>query len=106
MPPPGRLKKPPPAVDVPKPGVPGWVNVRLNGCAALGAVDVLGGAEKVRVPRDPELNPPPARASAGAAAEINGNARAKTTAIDRTMPRARCVNLMSLSSIPGRGKRP
>ena len=54
MPPPGRLKKPPPAVDVPTPGLPGWVNVRLNGCAEPGAVDVLGGAEKVRVPRDPD----------------------------------------------------
>ncbi len=55
MPPPGRLKNPPPA-DVPSPELPGWLKVRLNGCAALGAVDVLGGAENVRVPRDPELN--------------------------------------------------
>src|SRR6202012_6289046 len=78
MPPPGRLKKPPPA-DVP--GLPGWVKVRLSGCAALGAVDVLGGGGKVRVPRDPELRPPPNRGSAGEAAEISGRASDRTTAI-------------------------
>jgi hypothetical protein len=73
------LKKPPPA-GVPTPGLPGWVKVRLNGCAVLGAVDVLGGAEKVRVPRDPELKPPPIRASAGGAAAISGKASDRTTA--------------------------
>jgi hypothetical protein len=55
--------------------------VRLNGCAALGAVDVLGGAENVRVPREPELLPPPMRASAAEIASINGNANDKATAI-------------------------
>jgi hypothetical protein len=55
--------------------------VRLNGCAVPGAVDVRGGAEKVRVPREPELNPPPARASAGDTASISGSANDKTTAI-------------------------
>ena len=63
------------------PGLPGWVKVRLNGCAAPGAVDVLGGAEKVRAPRDPELTPPPTRASAGETADIKGNASDRTTAI-------------------------
>ena len=87
MPPPGRLKKPP--VDVPIPGLPGWLKVRLNGCAVPGAVDVLGGGENVRVPREPELKPPPTRASAGEAAEINGNASDRTIAIAWTMPRAR-----------------
>src|ERR1700744_910616 len=53
--PPGRLKNPPP-VGAPMPGLPGWVMVRLNGCAALGAVEVLGGAEKVGPPRESELN--------------------------------------------------
>jgi len=53
--------------------------VRLNGCAALGAVDVLGGAENVRVPRDPELNPPPTRASADDTANIKGSANDRTT---------------------------
>ena len=95
MPPPGRLKKPPPA-GAPTPGLPGWVKVRLNGCAVLGAVEVLGGAEKVRAPREPELKPPPTRASAGETASINGKASDKTTAIAWTMPRARCVNFMSL----------
>src|SRR5262249_60277302 len=56
---PGRLKNPPPGA--PKFGLPGWVMVRLNGCAVFGAVDVLGGAENVRPPRDPELAPPPTR---------------------------------------------
>jgi hypothetical protein len=48
------LKKPPPAREgAPKPGLPGWVMVRSNGIAVPGAVDVLGGAEKVREPREP-----------------------------------------------------
>ena len=41
------------------PGLPGCVKVRFIGCAAPGAVVVLGGAEKVRDPREPELPPPP-----------------------------------------------
>jgi len=70
--------------------------VRLNGCAAFGAVGVLGGAEKVRPPRDPELTPPPIRASADETAAIKGNASDKATAIACTVPRARCVNFMSI----------
>jgi hypothetical protein len=80
MPLPGLLKNPPPVAD-PIPGLPGWVRVRLNGCAVPGAVEVLGGAEKVRAPRDPELRPPPTRASADETASIKGNANDKTTAI-------------------------
>jgi hypothetical protein len=78
--PPGRLKKPPPA-GAPTPALPGWVMVRLNGCAVLGAVDVLGGAENVRAPREPELMPPPTRASAGEIADARGTASASKTAI-------------------------
>src|SRR5271170_5128683 len=48
-PPPGRLKKPPPYVE-PRPELSA---VRLNGCVEPGAVDVLGGAENVRAPREP-----------------------------------------------------
>src|SRR6195256_295830 len=82
VPRPGRLKKPPPvAAGAPTPGLPGWVMVRLSGCAVPGAVDVLGGAENVRDPRDPELKPPPTRASADEIASINGNASDRTTAI-------------------------
>src|ERR1700676_3730829 len=77
---PGRLKNPPPA-GVPKPGPLGWVKVRLNGCAVPGAVDVLGGAENVRAPREPELKPPPTRASADEMATTKGIASDKTTAI-------------------------
>jgi hypothetical protein len=78
--------------------------VRLNGCAAVGAVDVLGGAENVRPPREPELPPPPTRASAAEMASIKGNANDKTTAIAWTMPRVRCVNFMSVSLSPRQGE--
>ena len=82
MPMPGRLKKPPLRRRAGgHSGLPGWVMVRLNGCAALGAVEVLGGAENVRPPREPELPPPPIRASADEIASINGNANDRTTAI-------------------------
>jgi hypothetical protein len=98
------LKKPPPAVaGAPNPGLPGWVMVRLNGCAVLGAVDVLGGAENVRAPREPELMPPPIRASAGETAAISGNANDKTTAMAWNMPRAACVNLMFIPQSPAGG---
>jgi hypothetical protein len=75
----------------------------LKGCAVDGAVEVLGGAENVRAPREPELMPPPTRASAEDIASIKGSASDKTTAIALTMPRARSVNVMSVSSVPGRG---
>jgi hypothetical protein len=80
--------------------------VRLNGCAAPGAVDVLGGAENVRAPREPELMPPPIRASADETASINGNANDKATAIAWKMPQARCVNFMSISLSPRHGEAP
>jgi hypothetical protein len=91
---PGRLKKPPP--DVPNPGLPGWVAVRLNGWAVLGAVEVDGGAENVRVPREPELMPPPTLASAEEAATISGIASDKTTASERIKPEACCLKFMAL----------
>jgi hypothetical protein len=78
---PGLLKNPPRPAGEPHPGLPGWVIVRLNGCAVLGAVDVLGGAENVRAPREPELKPPPTRASAGEMTSMVGNASDKTMAI-------------------------
>jgi hypothetical protein len=59
---------------------------------------VLGGAENVRAPREPELMPPPTRASAGEIADTNGSVSASVTAIAWTMPRARCVNFMSIPS--------
>src|ERR1043166_1794370 len=40
--------------------------VRCIGCAAIGAVDVLGGGEKGLVPLEPKLLPPPTPASADA----------------------------------------
>jgi hypothetical protein len=78
--------------------------VRLNGFAAFGAVVVEGGAEKVREPRDPELEPPPTRASASEAAIIVGTANERTTAIAWIMPRVRWVNLIALSSNPRHGE--
>src|SRR5258705_10204504 len=107
MPMQGRLKKPPPAAaGAPTPGLPGWVKVRLNGWAVPGAVDVLGGAENVRPPREPELMPPPTRASADEIATTNGSASDKTTAIALTRPRVRCVNFMSLFLRPRQGDAP
>src|ERR1700727_3047293 len=91
--PPGRLKKPPPAVVA---ALPGWAMVRLNGCAADGAVDVLGGAENVRAPREPELTPPPTRASAEVAATTNGQASDKTTAKACTKPKTRGLKFMTM----------
>jgi hypothetical protein len=105
---PPRLKKPPPVVaaGAPIPGLPGWLKVRLNGWAVLGAVDVLGGAAKVRDPRDPELIPPPTRASAAETAIASGSATDRTTAIARTIPRVRCVKFIFVSlNSPAWGKR-
>ena len=87
------------------PGLPGWVKVRFIGAAVPGAVVVEGGAEKVRDPREPELPPPPIRASADEIAITSGTASDRTTAMARTIPRI-CVKFMSVSSIPGMGKRP
>src|SRR3974390_106723 len=101
---PGRLKKPPPAgVEVPSPGLPGWVKGRLKGCAVPGAVEVEGGGEKVRVPRDPELKPPPTRASADETVPASGTASARVTVIAWTIARARWVNFMLVSLISPAG---
>ncbi len=81
---------------MPKPELPGCVMVRLNGWAVLGAVEVDGGAENVRVPREPELEPPPIRASATEAITTSGMASDKMTASERTKPEARCLKLMAM----------
>ena len=80
--------------------------VRLNGCAAPGAVEVLGGAENVRAPRDPELRRRRPGRQPTKPPAINGVASDKTMAMAQTMPRARCINFMSVSSHPRQGKRP
>ena len=59
--------------------------VRWNG-EADGAVDVDGGAEKLRLPRLPELKPPPIRASAGAASKASVETTA-TIAINARKPK-------------------
>src|SRR5579872_6751480 len=82
-PPPGRLKKPPP-MPGPKDGREGCAKLRLNGEAVPGAVDVLGGMEKEREPREPDENPPPMRASAGVIADSVGIASASVTAMTWT----------------------
>jgi hypothetical protein len=75
------LKKPPgccAGVAGPVTALPGWpgcVIERSIGAAVVGAVRVEGGAENVREPRLPKLEPPPARASASFAI----NASAATT---------------------------
>jgi hypothetical protein len=77
-------------------GLPGWVMVRLNGWAAFGAVEVEGGAENVRDPREPELEPPPTRASADEATMTSGIASDKTTASACTKPKDRCLKFMAI----------
>jgi hypothetical protein len=52
----------------------------LKGCAVPGAVEVLGGVEKLRDPRDPEEKPPPMRASAADIVASVGMASAIITA--------------------------
>ena len=103
---PGLLKKPPPAAAGADVAAPGWVMVRFIGCAVPGAVVVEGGAEKVREPREPELEPPPTRASAAEIAITRGTANERTTAIAWKMPRVRWVKLICVSSVPVRGKAP
>jgi hypothetical protein len=78
----------------------------LNGEAMPGAVEVDGGAEKVREPREPDEKPPPMRASADEIASAVGSASASTTAMVFTRLRLRCEKFMFVSQIPGRGKRP
>src|SRR4030088_1336718 len=104
---PGLLKNPPRlGAGVPIPGEPGWVKARLKGCAVFGAVEVLGGAENVRPPREPELTPPPTPASAGEPAPEPDTPRDRSTAIAVTMPRVRWVNFMSLFLSPPQGDAP
>jgi hypothetical protein len=69
--------------------------VRLNGCAVLGAVEVEGGAENVRAPREPELTPPPIRASAEVAT-TSGKASDKTTAKACMTPKTRGLKFMAI----------
>ncbi len=85
MPMPGRLKNPPAAgaaaAGAPAVGVVGCACVRCIGCAAVGAVLVAGGAENVFEPREPELPPRLARASATDEIAIAaGSASVMTTA--------------------------
>ena len=82
------------------------MKVRLNGCAVPGAVEVLGGAENVRAPREPELTPPPILASADETTSMTGNASDNTTAIAWIIPRARCVNFMFFPQSPIGGNMP
>src|SRR5689334_11630084 len=75
--------------------------VRSNGRAALGAVLVDGGADQVRIPREPDEKPPPARASACDTASAVGRASASATAAILKSAVKRLENLMvSALSIP------
>jgi hypothetical protein len=51
----------------------------------VGAVDVVGGAENVRLPRLPELKPPPTRASAALASMPIASTTANAAASLRTL---------------------
>jgi hypothetical protein len=87
--------------------------VRLNGWAVFGAVEVEGGAENVRAPREPELTPPPTRASAAVAATTSGMASDKTTAKACMTPKTRGLEFMAMflknrrsRGLDARGRRP
>jgi hypothetical protein len=69
--------------------------VRCIGCAAFGAVRVIGGGANVREPRDPELKPRPPRASALDTVTTNGTATAKAIAKTLSQARARCETIMN-----------
>src|SRR5690242_4958482 len=82
--PPIRIPRRPPKRDAPVAGAAvepalGCVMDRSIG-AARGAVLVAGGLEKVRDPRLPKLLPPPTRASAVVANELNAPSIAKLRA--------------------------
>src|SRR3954471_1960492 len=77
--------------------------VRLNWDADPGAVEVEGGAEKVRVPREPELEPPPIRASAAETASTAGSASERATAIALRRPLLRCMKLILFPITPRNG---
>src|SRR6185312_2481323 len=85
---PPRLKKPPvcgaavPGRAKLVPGCPGCVIERSIGRAAFGAVAVGGGAEKVRVPRLPELK-------RGAASDVTAKASVRATAASASAERKR-----------------
>ena len=100
-PPPGRLKKPPPAGEL-MPELYGVV-VRLNGCAVPGAVEVDGGAENVSEPREPVEKPPPMRASAEETVSATGIASARAMATALTSRSVLRVSVMCLSLIPSWG---
>src|SRR5579872_4167803 len=75
--------------------------VRSNGRAALGAVLVAGGADQVRMPREPDEKPPPARASACDTTSAVGIASASATAATLNSAVNRLENLIvSTLSIP------
>jgi hypothetical protein len=69
-------------------------------------VVVLGGAEKVRDPREPELPPPPTRASADEIAIARGTATTRRVRSPEQFRACVARNFMCFSSIPGMGKRP
>jgi hypothetical protein len=78
--------------------------VRCIGCAALGAVLVVGGAENVREPREPELEPPPTRASAiDEIATDTGRASAASTAKVLKEARKRFEDIIVNSYSPRHG---
>jgi hypothetical protein len=63
----------------------------------LGAVLVEGGAENVREPRLPELEPAPTRASASTDMKVNTEAKAKSARTGR-MYRKRVIGISQESS--------
>ena len=97
---PGRPKKPPPGAGW---GVVlgrvGWDMVRSSGRAEFGAVEVGGGALKVREPRLPEPKPPPTRASATVA-------KTSAAAMATSATNGRIRRKLNIQSLPGAQKGP
>jgi hypothetical protein len=81
------------------------VIVRCIGCAAVGAVRVIGGAENVRLPREPMLKPRPPRASASELTISIGPATIRATARSLINAPARFVNAIINLSGPERTMR-
>ncbi|CEG07433.1 hypothetical protein BN961_00823 [Afipia felis] len=100
---PPRLKKPP-RFAVLTGAVVFGVMVRCIGWAAFGAVLVVGGGANVRLPREPELKPPPTRASTAVTVNVSGIATDRITTRVLSKARARCETIMNNPPSPPWGR--
>src|SRR5262249_47952940 len=99
---PGRPKKPGELGARPVVGCDGCVTERWIGEPGDGAVRVGAGVEKVREPRLPMLDPPPARASASLTRAPQTSATAAKAASARTKDRIMKPSQVPIGSADGR----